>query len=540
MKRILFIAIILCSINATAQLGLGYGNTDSVPPTNAKGAVVRQAPADLWRCSFASVGSGLLTTDVTLLQTGSGMAVSQSAGNLVITTGTTANSETLIKSVKSFSGAFVARFKTILSQRIAQNNFSYELADIIGQGLSYSITNSTTVVVTFGSNPFTSANVGQFVNLSVITGAAGIPGRFAIASVSGSTTTFTVAGWPASGSGTLMIWGWNYHRVLYNGTTATSALVDAQRRGWASGDATITINTTATGTVAQIENDGSMVGYSDALVATNAAYQFTGRGSRMENIPDPNDNLYLFIRVLNGTSAPATTTTLTTGFVSVEEVSNNKVFISGATQNGENFALPVSVKGTHPVTITSGTVTTVTTVGTVSTLTAGPTAASAASANNPIQIGGATVPTTPATQDQTYVAGDVQKLPLTTGAQLINKPYSTSEIDWQYAAATGGIVSSTTAVTFKAASGTAGIRNYITSIDISADGAGTATELAIRDGAAGTVIWRIRVPAAGFATPQTFNFTTPLKGTANTLLEVVTLTSSATPVFFNAHGYTGF
>ena len=143
-------------------------------------------------------------------------------------------------------------------------------------------------------------------------------------------------------------------------------------------------------------------------------------------------------------------------------------------------------------------------------------------------------------QDQTLVAGDVADLQVATGGQLLVKPYATSEIDWHYAAAASGIVSTTTAVTFKAASGTAGIRTYLTSIDISAIGAGTATELAIRDGAAGTVIWRIQIPAAGITNPFTIQFPTPLKGTANTLMEVVTLTSSATPVYFNAHGYTGF
>jgi len=190
------------------------------------------------------------------------------------------------------------------------------------------------------------------------------------------------------------------------------------------------------------------------------------------------------------------------------------------------------------VAIASGTVTTVSTVTAVTNVNGGQTAHSAASTGNPLRVGGRVVETTAATQDQTLVAGDAANLPISTGNQAIIKPYSTADVDWHYVAATGGIVTTTTAVTIKAASGTAGIRNYITSIDISAIGAGTATELCIRDGAAGTVIWRIQIPAAGIANPFTIHFPTPLRGTANTLLEVVTLTSSATPVFFNAHGYT--
>ena len=336
---------------ATEQTGATIPNTDS------KGVNVRQAPADLLRCSFAQVGSGLLTSDLTLLQTGGGMAVSQSAGNLVVTTGTTANSETLMRSSRTFNGAFTFRHKMILSQRIANNNFSVELADLIGSALSYSITNATTVVVTFptGTNPFTSANVGQFMNISVITGAAGIPGRYAIASVSGDTVTYTVASWPASGSGTLTVWGWNYHRMLYTGVTATQGAFDCQRKGWASGDTVGTIQTTASpGLVWQIQNDGSMVGYSDSLVASSNVYQFTARGSRVENIPDPNDNLYLFIRVLNGTTAPASTTTMTIGFVSVEEHGNNRVYINGVQQSGGMFSGHTQISNT-PGVVQSGT-----------------------------------------------------------------------------------------------------------------------------------------------------------------------------------------
>jgi hypothetical protein len=112
------------------------------------------------------------------------------------------------------------------------------------------------------------------------------------------------------------------------------------------------------------------------------------------------------------------------------------------------------------------------------------------------------------------------------------------EISWSYAAASGGILNTTTAVTIKAAAA-AGIRNYITNIQIMSEALTTATELAIRDGAAGTVIWRIKIPTGGLPT-LSLEFNTPLRGTAATLLEVVTLTASgAGAVYFNAQGFTG-
>lgn len=107
--------------------------------------------------------------------------------------------------------------------------------------------------------------------------------------------------------------------------------------------------------------------------------------------------------------------------------------------------------------------------------------------------------------------------------------------DWQYAAASGGILNTTTAVTIKTAAGT-GRRNFITAFELEWEALGAATDFVIRDGAAGTVIYRTRIGTA--AGRKTVNLL--LKGTANTLLEVATLTASVTgAVYFNAVGYTG-
>lgn len=119
---------------------------------------------------------------------------------------------------------------------------------------------------------------------------------------------------------------------------------------------------------------------------------------------------------------------------------------------------------------------------------------------------------------------------------VVTTPYSTSP--WNYAAASGGITNTTTAVTIKSAAG-ASTRNYITSIQYDFQSLTNATELAIRDGAAGTVLWRGYIPS-GVAGIREITFPVPLRGTANTLLEVVTLTASgAGAVYVNAQGYTG-
>lgn len=110
---------------------------------------------------------------------------------------------------------------------------------------------------------------------------------------------------------------------------------------------------------------------------------------------------------------------------------------------------------------------------------------------------------------------------------------------WNFAAATGGIVNTTTAVTIKAAAG-ASVRNYVCSLQIAHDALGAATELAVRDGAAGAVIWRGKLQTTAMdASANTINLYPCLRGTANTLMEVVTLTAVTGGVFVNAQGYTG-
>jgi hypothetical protein len=508
---------------------------------NEAGLLTRQVPAAVTRCSFAGVGASLITSDMVQVgATGAGMGVSQSGGALLVTTGTTTNSEWLARSVATVKGSHAFRASVVLSQRIVNNNFSVELSDLVGSALAFTNSSATVVTVTFptGTNPFTSANVGQSLNLSAITTVAGVPGRWPIASASGDTVTFTVAGWPGAGSGTLTLWGWNYHRILFDGTTATNAKYDAQRNGWASGDTTITVNTTASpGTIVHAQSDGSDASCSDSLRASNTAYQFTTRGSRIENLCDATTSLYLWVRSWNGTTAPASTTTFTVGFWELEDLENIKVAISGATRNGVGNSLPVSVQGTPPVTISSGTVTTVSTVTTCSTLTTlanGQTAHSAASTGSPVRVGGRVV----STLDTSLVQGDASDIAVTTGQQVVTKDFASSENDWQFAAAASGIVNTTTAVTIKAA-GAASVRNFLTCLSISHDLLGAVTELVVRDGASGTVIFRTKLQTPAIEN-ETFVFPTPLRGTAATLIEVATLTAVTGGVYVNAQGYQSF
>jgi hypothetical protein len=227
------------------------------------------------------------------------------------------------------------------------------MADRIGEGLACTINSATSITVTAPAHGFTSQNVGQSMFVGAIVGAAGVPGRYAIASVpTVDTITFTVAGWPASGSCTVDLFGWNYFRTLYSGTTATTALVDAQRRGWNSGDTSATINTTASpGHVMQTAVDGRNAYWSDSLVASSATPNFATRAHRIENLPDDDVELFLYVWSFNGAVAPASSTSWTIGFVAVEDTTNVAMYVAGFRPTGNAAPLPVAFPTTPTVTV---------------------------------------------------------------------------------------------------------------------------------------------------------------------------------------------
>lgn len=110
---------------------------------------------------------------------------------------------------------------------------------------------------------------------------------------------------------------------------------------------------------------------------------------------------------------------------------------------------------------------------------------------------------------------------------------------WQYAAASGGIVSSTADVALKAAGG-AGVRNFLASITINHDTLSAATECVVKDGS--TVIWRGKLQTAATDVANgagTIRFNPPLRGTANTAMNFALISSVTGGVFVNAQGYTG-
>lgn len=488
----------------------------ALPDSDVLAVPVRQAPQKVIATSYAAAGSGVNAAEEVLIATGSGMAVNRTGGDLVITSGTTANSETVIRSVESVNGRVTFSFGDTLSQRIVNNNFYREFVDVIGDGLTYNIVNATTVDVTLTAHGFTSASVGQRMDICAITGAAGIPMEGVIASIPDvDTIRFTVAGWPASGSGTCSLTGWNKIEINYTGTGATAAFINSRRRGYQNTSTSMAITTTATGCIVMCTLQNDRITFSTATQAVGSVV--TDRSVIFMNIPEPDTQFYYQIRAKNGTTNPASNTTWTCRFTCMQDFIATQVELTGMRQFGNGTSLPingaVSISGTPAVTATV----------------AGAAAHDAAISGNPTRLAGRAL-----TANYTAVAtGDTADLVTTLVGAVIQKPYSIPELDWSYAAASGGITN-TTDVAIKTAAG-AGLRNYLTSISIQNASATISTEVVVKDGS--TVIFRCFVGTQALLNSVVnITFPSPLKSTANAALNVACITTAAA-VYVNAQGY---
>jgi hypothetical protein len=149
--------------------------------------------------------------------------------------------------------------------------------------------------------------------------------------------TMHAKAWTPDSSGTLCLYGWNYLAFIRNGTSATSALKDTQRKGWSSGAAAITKTTDLAplGVVDQWYGDCQLEAFSDATPASqSASLLFNGRGTAIDSLPPQDIDLYFFCSVHNGVTAPASTTRVSIGYFRVIDIPINKVQVSSFDQSG--------------------------------------------------------------------------------------------------------------------------------------------------------------------------------------------------------------
>jgi hypothetical protein len=161
--------------------------------------------------------------------------------------------------------------------------------------------------------------------------------------------------WTAGASGTLTVYGWSYVSYVRNGTSATAAWKDTQRRGWSSGPATVTKTTDLAplGVVDQFYGDCQVEAFSDATPASQTTgLQFNQRATSIDSLPPRETDLYFFISVHNGVTAPSSTTRVSLGFFRMFDIGINKVQIAGVDQSGHPSIWDVRVTSAPTTTVT--------------------------------------------------------------------------------------------------------------------------------------------------------------------------------------------
>jgi hypothetical protein len=299
--------------------------------------------------------------------------------------------------------------------------------------------------------------------------------------------------------------------LLFDGATATQAKYEVQTGGLTRlTSAASTFPTTASAGVYEVEafTDEAWF-HGGALDAT------TGRANsyrRHQQIPDPNGLYKLRLRWLNGATAPASSTSAIVQFIAVQDYAELTAEITaGRGQGVAGQAIAVQVTGGVS--------------GNAALFVQGATARNTV-AQNPVVVGGIAVTANPSV----VVTGrGVEFLTTLVGAQIV-KPFSIPELDWSFVGPIAGLT--TAADTSAKAAAGASVRNYVTALQVQ-NTSGTASEFQIKDGAA-TVLWRCLLPANSSFLDITFP--SPLKGTANTALNIQAVTAGSV-VVANLQGY---
>lgn len=308
--------------------------------------------------------------------------------------------------------------------------------------------------------------------------------------------------------------GKNQAAWVFDGTTATQAKFQVQNNGLtALTSAASTVPTTASTELFEIEPYGDECWWHASSVDSTS--NRTNSYRRQTQSPDPNALYEIRLRWVNGAVAPASSTNALVSFVTVTDYAEITAEITagrGQASGGQAIA----------TVFTGSTVT-----GTSSLNIQGPVAHDAVLSGNPVRIAGRAQ----SAAYTTVATGDVADLLTTLQGVLVTRPYQIPELEWSFAAASGGVVN-TTDVVLAAAPG-AGLRRYLTSIQL-INVSATATEVVVKDGS--TVIWRTMLPASMTMTGN-YMLPDPIKATANTALNFACITTAA-QVYVNAQGFT--
>lgn len=400
-----------------------------------------------------------------------GGAAAGSAPYLNINTGTVANARTVLLSRSTFSGPLDLRYQVSASQRIANNTFRIGFVEVDENG---NIVTSTTIAA-------------------------------APAVLNARNASFSEQSGVTATTGSLLL------RAAGSALQTVSAAYGAGFTTVATGTGPNWISATTYGLTQERDRVVARAIPKDSLAATGLQF------ANDTVIPNPSVRYKLCIIVENGAVAPASATDWRIHLVNLLESTRVEISPRHGGLYDANRALPVMLVGAAQA--AGG-------VPGVNLLTQGVAAHDAVVAGNPNRVAGRAL----SAAYTTVTTGDVADLITTLQGVLVTRPWQIPELEWSYAAAAGGVIN-TTDVVLAAAAG-AGLRRYVTSIQLSNNSA-TATEVVLKDGA--TIIWRGMLPAN--AANASVTFENPLRTTANAALNFACITTAAA-VYVNAQGFT--
>lgn len=480
-----------------------------------------------WRDTFN--GTTLDTSRWDLTVTGSGMAVSEGNGTLTVSSGTTLDDAVTLTSRESFTVPFRAMVGLNLSQRIAGQTVQVEMVSIdrdSGQPDEQHIacwridgaaaTQAIYEVVTNGSPRLMSAAstitstakgstemTGTGLEIELFADEAWFHSRPLDSSAVRSASYCRTTQVPDPGR----LYKLRLRVVNRQMLDTITAIAD-------NGSGGIRITRTAHGLTT-----GDSITLSNVAGIPPLAAPWTGSVTVISANAFDLDGLSFAGAYINTgwaqftrNAAPASATTVNIIFASLLDYAELTAEITaGRGQSAAAQALAVQVIG-----------------GTVAA--AGSAARSSNAAGNPLYVA-----TGLSANPSAVTSGRNVDLMATLIGALVTKPYAIPEADWVYATdgTTNTALTTTTDRMVKAAAG-AGIRNYLTAIQLQNTHATQATDLVIKDGAA-TILWRGPLPAA-MAAPLLLEFPTPLRSSANAALTLACITAGAN-VVANVQGY---
>ena len=296
--------------------------------------------------------------------------------------------------------------------------------------------------------------------------------------------------------------GGSYARWKFDGTTSTACKTVVQHVDAACPETYRFISASSSSRVYAID-----LGYDDVRFSQfdlDSADIRIGTFIHTAKVP-PSEEDY-FIRITAKNTAATGACVITLDFAAVQDINELMVKVAGGAGFMSNaLSLPVYI--TH------------------NPMVQGPAGHDSMAYGNPMRVAGvARTSITPVSATANTV-----DVPCTMYGYPIVKPYSIPEYDWTFACAAAVV---NTNDVFLTAAGAAGIRNYLTGLQLQNTNA-MATEVVVKDGT--TVIWHGYLPAS-MTTPAVIDFRTPLKGTAATALNFACITTGAS-VYVNAQGY---